>query len=429
MSIPRIDGTLSRPCRDWRRQRRAAVLPLFALLLPALLLLTGFAVNVAYMQLTRTELKVATDAAGKAGGRAFSEFQDVDQALAFARNIGARNKVAGDLLDIDITDNSGDVDFGSSTRTGNGYGRYVFTPRPIADVRSMQTMASSIRIRGSRKQGALDGPVRLPFSLFGPLNNFEPEVTSIVTQVDRDIALILDRSGSMIDAVYDWSDYYQETQQWQWRRAWWGWHLVQVTVRTWDPPEMEQRYETFQEQYDAYWNDNGPVPDDSRWTALEAAVSAFLDVLERTDQEEQVSVATFSSAATLDLQLTSTYSTIRSMLGNKRPNGATSIGAGMQSGFPTLISSFARPYAGKTIVVLTDGINNTNPTPQSVATSIVTGTNVTIHTVTLSDEADQSAMRTVAQLGNGRHYHADDLNSLVDIFREIANNLPTVITQ
>ena len=102
----------------------------------------------------------------------------------------------------------------------------------------------------------------------------------------------------------------------------------------------------------------------------------------------------------------------------------------MNTGFPTLISAFARPYAGKTIVVLTDGINNTNPTPQSVASSIVTGTNVTIHTVTLSDEADQDGHAArVAQTGNGRHYHADDLNDLVDIFREIANNLPTVITQ
>ena len=122
--------TLSHACRCRRWPRQAAVLPLFALLLPALLLLAGFAVNVAYMQLTRTELKVATDAAGKAGGRAFSEFQDVDQALVFARDVAVRNKVAGDFLSIDITDNTGDVDFGSSTRVGNGYGRYTFTPRP-----------------------------------------------------------------------------------------------------------------------------------------------------------------------------------------------------------------------------------------------------------------------------------------------------------
>ena len=107
----------------------------------------------------------------------------------------------------------------------------------------------------------------MPFALFGPLNNFQPEVTSIVTQVDRDIALILDRSGSMIDSVYDWSNYYEETRELQWRRGRWGWYQTWVTVRTWTPPEMEQRYDDFNEQYDDYWNHNGPVPDDSRWKA------------------------------------------------------------------------------------------------------------------------------------------------------------------
>ena len=56
-------------------QRKGAVLPLFVMLLPVILILCGFAINMAYMQLTRTEMKVATDVASHAGGRAMSEAQ------------------------------------------------------------------------------------------------------------------------------------------------------------------------------------------------------------------------------------------------------------------------------------------------------------------------------------------------------------------
>ena len=35
----------------------------------------------------------------------------------------------------------------------------------------------------------------------------------------------------------------------------------------------------------------------------------------------------------------------------------------------------------------------------------------------------------VAAIGGGTHYHADDGESLIAIFEEIANNLPTILTE
>ena len=58
-----------------RPDRKGAVLPLFALLLPVIMILCGFAINMAYMQLVATEMKVSTDVASHAGGRALSEAQ------------------------------------------------------------------------------------------------------------------------------------------------------------------------------------------------------------------------------------------------------------------------------------------------------------------------------------------------------------------
>jgi hypothetical protein len=55
--------------------------------------------------------------------------------------------------------------------------------------------------------------------------------------------------------------------------------------------------------------------------------------------------------------------------------------------------------------------------------------NLTIHTVTFGEGADQDLMQDVAVIGGGNHYHAANGSELVAIFEEIANNLPTILTQ
>ena len=90
---------------------------------------------------------------------------------------------------------------------------------------------------------------------------------------------------------------------------------------------------------------------------------------------------------------------------------------------------FGRPFAAKTIIVMTDGMHNTGIGPVEVAESFVSEYNVTIHTVTFSAGADQTRMQEVADIGGGTHYHADTGTELVDVFEEIANNLPTMVTQ
>ena len=50
---------------DLSIRRVGAILPLFALILPVLAIIAAFTINIAYLQLTRTELMVATDAAAE----------------------------------------------------------------------------------------------------------------------------------------------------------------------------------------------------------------------------------------------------------------------------------------------------------------------------------------------------------------------------
>ncbi|MCA9241954.1 MAG: hypothetical protein KDA37_17205, partial [Planctomycetales bacterium] len=49
--------------RTKTKNRRGAMLPLIAIALPVVVVLLGFAVDLAFMQLTRLELQAVTDAA------------------------------------------------------------------------------------------------------------------------------------------------------------------------------------------------------------------------------------------------------------------------------------------------------------------------------------------------------------------------------
>ena len=179
------------------------------------------------------------------------------------------------------------------------------------------------------------------------------------------------------------------------------------------------------------WEDHyglGPAPT-APWSDLVIAVDAFLDVLDLTSQEEQVSVASYSSYATLDTWLEKDFDVIRNTVGSLNTGGSTAIGRGMQEGIQALLDSAARPYAAKTMVVMTDGIHNSGISPLTVANDLVGSYNLTIHTVTFGEGADQGLMQQVASAGGGKHYHAATGDQLVSIFEEIANNLPTILTK
>ena len=210
---------------------------------------------------------------------------------------------------------------------------------------------------------------------------------------------------------------------------------------------MAQYARDFDQEY--RFSSSEGAPRHSRWSFLIKGVEAFLDVLDETDQEELVSLVTFNSSATLDHDLQEStdrdsgvpsysggYANIRHEIETIRPYGGTAVGDGLLTGLPPIIpddddpTAKARPFAAKTIVVLTDGISNAGTSPGDAVQEIVddTSVNVTIHAVTFTPGADQNAMEDVAEAGRGRHYHDDDGTALVDIFEEIANNLPTILT-
>ncbi len=408
------------------RTRRGSVMGLMAVVLPVLAILAAFCINAAQMQLNRTELIVATDAAARAGGRAFSEMQTVSAAESAAIATAALNTVNGQPLQLQAGDGAGEIEFGITTQPDGVNGRYHFEKLPTAAVESGQEVASAVRVFGKRDASSLNG--RIPLVIPGLLSqdDFATVHNSVAMQVDRDISLVLDRSGSMAQVDFDWP---RGTSLWSSSALDAG--VSAGLLRTYRGNYYYNSGVTSTSYQQWAWQEHfglGPAPT-SPWDDLVAAVNAFLNVLDGTSQEEQVSVASYSSSATLDSWLEKDFDIIRATVDGLNTGGMTAIGRGMEEGIEALLDSAARPYAAKTMVVMTDGIHNTGINPRTVASSLMGSYNLTIHTVTFGEGADQNLMQQVASIGGGKHYHAATGAELVAIFEEIANNLPTILTK
>lgn len=497
------------------RPRIGAILPLFAFLLPVLLIFCGFAINLAYMQMVSTDIKIATDAAAHAGGRSMSIEQTTDAAIAKAQLIAQANTVGGRVLSVGAGVNDEiQVGFGQSSRSNNGYGMYQFTAIPKAQVDNRAQRANSVSVTTNAYLPLVFQAMN--FSAYGGnMSNFGVMRRSIATQVDRDIALVLDRSGSMlwymdetgltslIDTLYN---TYDQVDQGRWLyRAWslrsngtWrdrgyqttstinsnGWTIRDSNDRQWNANMVNVRRISSTERdaakvflYDRTYTDNviyqierylnpshtlgssysqseqgqltrpmsqyvsdwrryyqnglrSQAPRFSRWSFLVQGVDAFLDVLDTTDQIEHVSLITFANNTRVDHQIQTTYNSLRNTVAAIVPFDATATGSGMITSVPTITTApLARLFAAKTMVVLTDGQANTGTTPVNAATQIRAANNITIHSVTFTAEAEIGQMQQAAQIGGGKHYHTNEGAELVDIFEEIANNLPTVLTE
>ena len=88
------------------RPRRGAIAPLLAISLPALIILIGFAINLAYMELVRGQLRITCDSAAKAALVQYGSSQSQSTACAFASGVAANNLVANQVLSFSIPTSS-----------------------------------------------------------------------------------------------------------------------------------------------------------------------------------------------------------------------------------------------------------------------------------------------------------------------------------
>jgi hypothetical protein len=374
--LPREDGD----------NRDGAIVVLAAFMIIAFLATVAFSVDVSYMQLTRTKLRSATDAAARAAGEGLSREQDLDYARQAAKDIAAANHVAGHPLLLDDSD----IIFGKSSQQSNGAWAFVPNDEPI----------NAVRVLGRRTREAPSGSVPLFFGRVLNVLDFEPTQAATVVRLDRDICLVVDRSSSM-------KLYLDDTSP----------RMSTSDSRFCKPPNMAK----------------------SRWAALSVAIQRFVDALETTPQTEFVALVSFASEGTwcshgnnkadTNCQLSENHGLVTAAMSRQsglKFNGNTNIAAGITKGIEVLTSEDSRPYAAKTMVLMSDGAYTEGPRPRSVAPQAASH-DIVIHTITFG-EADPNEMRAIADATGGNHYIAPDAVALQNIFEEIALTLPVMFT-
>ncbi|MCA9193614.1 MAG: VWA domain-containing protein [Planctomycetales bacterium] len=336
-----------------KHQRSGTMVVLVAITLVILLICAVFSIDVAYMHMVRAELRTATDAAARAGTETLARTQDIGAATAAALAIAKSNRVAGVGLTLDPSN----LQFGSTSETVTG--RRKFLPGALP--------STAMRVTGARTANSKDGEIDLFFSKLFDVASFEPQKTATAASNVRDVALVLDTSGSMNSSA------------------------------------------GFKK---------------SRIDALKEAVALFLSEIEKQSSTTRISLVSYSSGPIKQLDITDDFSAILARVNSFKANGSTDIGDSLAMGSDSIqFDSLTRPFAFKTIVLMTDGNHNTGPSPiATVPLAVQRGQ--TVHTITFGADANKGLMKAVAgATKNGIHIHADNAVDLTDAFREIARTL------
>ena len=339
--------------KNRRQNRDGAMLPYVAVVIILLFIAAVFAIDVASIHVVRSELRTATDAAAKAAVEALGREQSTAAGIEAALRIAEANTVAGVGLQLDPNN----IVFGSSGQNNDGTFFFDEGGSPL----------NAARVTGERTANSPQGPVGLFFAPVLGRTEFQPIQSATATRIDRDIALVLDVSGSM--------------------------------------------------------SLNG------RFHALQNALAVFLSELDQTSQRERISLTVYSTQERKIVDLTDNLQLIRDAFANEAPGGFTAIGQGLETGLDSIVNDVgARPFALKSVIVMTDGNQNRGVSPDIIAQDAVTA-GVVVHAITFSQGANQQLMEDVANIGGGIHLHADDDQELLEAFQTIARQLQVLLIE
>jgi Ca-activated chloride channel homolog len=360
----------------------------------AVLSIGALAINVAYIQLTMTEMRMAADSASKAAMIELSRSQSLAQASSAAVRVAGRHQVAGQALRI----TAGDIEFGRCERVGD---RFV--------VRPIQANTDSVHsARVSPTLGANGRPL-LAFQRILLSERFNVSANVTAAKFDHDICLVLDRSGSM---------------------AW------DLSNKEFSYPGRGQKLPRLENMIIP------PHQKQSRWAALRSGVADFIAVLDARPIKPHLAMVSYASyyefgdhrvqEVTVDVPLGLNYANIQKVLAeysSKPIMGGTNIRLGLIMARRQLLGSpWRRITAQRSIVLFSDGLYTDSTDPRTVISDLKAN-DITVHTISLSSQADQALMRELAEQTGGTHVHADSSTDLRRAFRTIAESLPTILIQ
>lgn len=427
--------------------RKGAMLIFVLALLVLVLVMVVFSVDIAFMQLSRTELRAAVDAAAKAAAGELT-LTNGDKKKAAAKGIlaASENVVAGKQLLLE----EADFEFGQAVENKNGVWVFKKNRQPY----------TSVRVTAEKSTASKSGPVDLFFAPILGSDTFSPSQVAVASQFQQEIVLCIDRSHSMTfdDSGVSWS--YPSG-------------VLGVDFNG-----------------DGSINSNDPLlsypdPYNSRWAQLTAAVDSFISIIEDRDHPPRVGLVTWGSeigTSTYEYRLTGQtvpavimntplekasgskeippgqlfnllgkvltpgemFKHLRAMYPSSRTphgtkimdalfghgsqfmHGGTNLSAGLDAAV-NLLDTQGDPDAKKVVVLLTDGQWNRGRDPIEAATD-ANAKDIIVHTITFLDAAEQTTMKNVAEKTGGRHFHASSATQLKAIFEELARTLPVALT-
>lgn len=388
------------------QNRRGAAALLMMILLAVLVILASFSINVAYIQLLRTEQKVATDAATRAAAIELAVTENQAAAVTKAKSIASLHRLGGQ--NFSLADNK--IVFGRSVEQNGG--SFVFT--------AGATPPNSVRVTSNIGSGVSGDPTAIPM-IFGATQNvtFNGSVDSTATFLINEIILCLDRSGSM---KFDMSGV-----------DWWypsGNPLVPYPYGFW-------------EKYYA-----PPHSTDSRWAILEDAIDVFMTQAGNSAVPPRVGLVTWSSStnsggtSTVDYALpakgfswATNVTDITTKLTNRRNSsygsngvyGGTQLKLGIDAGVAAFNTPNATLLANKILILLTDGVYQGSD-PITAATA-AKNAGIKVYCISLLNGSVFNKLEDIADETGGEAYMATNQTELENAFRQIARATNVILSE
>lgn len=396
------------------RSRAGVSAVLIVVLLFVFVVCAAMTVDIAYMQLIRTQLRAATDGAALAGAENLARTGSQQLATRAAIDFGSAHVVAGDQFRLEDKD----IVYGRVRERSNG--GYDFT--------AGQTPYNAVQAFGRLTPGSAAGPARLFFARALGHGDFSTQLTAVAGARRTEVCLTLDRSASM---ALDFSG-----RDWSYT----GNHPLLVNY-----PGLRLSWRYFV---------SPPHPTGSRWSSTRQAVHLFLQEVGNSAHQPRVGLVTWASesslqlppfiayrrypAMTLEVQLPATGSynwgdnsnailQALDRVGSETLIGQTNMSAGLQAAISQLESASSSDFASKVIILLSDGRWSEGRNPILMARQ-AREKNITIHCVSLLSD-DVQTMRQIATVTGGRLFTADSEQQLREAFAQLARELPVSLTQ
>ncbi|MEP0847722.1 MAG: VWA domain-containing protein [Phycisphaerae bacterium] len=184
--------------------------------------------------------------------------------------------------------------------------------------------------------------------------------------------------------------------------------------------------------------------------AVKDAVQTMVDVISELDSMDHVSLEVFATTSRHEVNLTDDLQTVAETLYHRQAghyDTTTNIASGLAQAINELQSARARPNANKLIILMSDGVPNTDEQGNYLGDGSdaarqyavdraqqAADLNFRIYTVSVGYYSDRPLMQEIAAIGRGEEFYAagspeEYQQQLEDIFRSLGGKRPVALIE